>query len=148
MPIFTAPGAIDGLVVLGISSVAREGVEVTDGPPTQDIGSDVLAIALTDDDTDVIAARDTADLCDGSQESYDINCMVKIATGDTEIKPVRDRAFQILEIFHTALKSDRTLGGAVTQARISSVSYEPSRMPNMGLSITLTFRVHIEAFTS
>lgn len=146
--LFSLPAALDALVAVGRMAVDSD-VQIEDGQPVRDIEQDVLAIALTDDEDEVVTPRDQASLGGRDDlESYDIQCMIKVVRGDVETKPARDRAFHILRDFHRTLMSDDKLGGAVTKACITNVVYSPSRLPNMGLTVTLTFRVHIEAFTS
>lgn len=145
---FTLPGAIDGLMAVALKS-ADPDTQVEDGQPIEDIQRDVIAIGLTDDNTEVATTHEFASMGSfDTREIYLVPCMVKTNSGDTDMKVQRDRAFQILRSFANILANNQNLDGAVSRAQIVDVVYDPARLPNLGVSVTLTFRVRIDAFSS
>lgn len=146
MPVSTVPAAIDALVAA--IAAALPGVQVVDGQPiaTED---DVIAVAFTGlpGEAGVEMRRAQADLSYGSdQESYDIVCLASAWTGGTDPKKVRDRAYELIEAVAAEVARDRTLGGTVAQAGLSTDSFAQEQTTK-GAVATVRFVVHVEAFT-
>lgn len=120
--------------------------EVLDGPSIDDVGQDVVAIGLAAEHSNVDGSFDIAGLTT-EMETFDLECLVRSWTGDDDLSARRARAFELFEEVARIIKRDPSLGGAVTRARISGVSYNPARIPE-GAIASVTFRVRIEAFTS
>lgn len=120
--------------------------EVLDGPSTDDIGQDVVAIGITAEDSTTDGQVDFAGLR-AEMETFDLECLVRSWTGDGDLTVRRARAFELFEEVAAIIKGNTTLDGAVTRARISTINYNPARLPE-GAVATVTFKVRIEAFTS
>lgn len=142
------PSAVDALydLVDAQMRVFDEDVQVLDGPSLDDIGRDIVAIGVSMDDNSTDADLQAAGL-ETRQETYDLVNMVRSWTGDNDLSARRARAFELFEEVAKVIKANPRLNGTVAYARISSVSYLPSRLPE-GAVATVTFRVRVDAFTS
>lgn len=142
------PAAINNLfrIVRVQFNVTQPLVDVLDGPSTEDIGQDIVGIGIAADDASMDSDLTTAGLYT-DLETFDVVNMVRSWNGDNDLQGRRARAFELFQEVATIIKSNPTLDGAVTRARINSVSYTPARLPE-GAVATVTFRVRIEAFTS
>lgn len=140
--------AIDSLISLVDSEVRATDpdVDVLDGPDVDDVGRDVIAIGISGEDFNTDADVIHAGL-GTHRETYDLICMVRSWSGDSELAPRRLRAFQLFHIVSRVVRSNPQLNGTVAHARISSVTYAPARLPE-GAVASVTFRVRIDAFTS
>lgn len=121
-------------------------VDVLDGPSTEDIGQDVVAIGIAADDASMDSDVETAGLY-AEMETFDLVNMVRSWTGDNDLQGRRARAFELFREVADIIKLNPKLDGVVARARITSISYMPARLPE-GAVATVTFRVRIEAFTS
>lgn len=111
-----APAAIDALVALAEGLPALEGVAISDGQ-TLDGGTakDRLCIGWDgNDDGDnqaVASSQEWAGLgAKAKDESLIITCAVIAGTGNGDVKPMRDRAYEILGAFADGLRADPSLG--------------------------------------
>lgn len=120
--------------------------EVLDGPSTDDVGQDVVAIGITAEDSTIDGNVDIAGLY-VEMETFELECLVRSWTGDSDLSARRARAFELFEEVATIIQGNPTLGDAVARARISGVRYHPARLPE-GAVAAVTFKVRIEAFTS
>lgn len=121
-------------------------VLVLDGPSVDDVGQDVIAIGLTAEQAVTDAAEEVRGLY-VQQETFDLECLVRSWTGDDDLPARRTRAFGLLRGVAAIIRGHSDLGGSVTRARLSGVSYHPARLPE-GAVASVTFKVRIEAFTS
>lgn len=148
------PRAIDGLVamcqaVTGTGGLL-DGVTIVDGPAVTQPSEQVLlyigdspisggAGAFGTQDFITLPARER-------DESYSIYCTAYSRSGDTLIKPERDRAFAVMAAVEKLVRpgysgSDITLGGAVSWCSVSGrIMYAPGQSQS-GAVVRLTFEV-------
>ena len=119
------PAAIEE-VVERVEALGMPGVSVFDGQPFGDITPEVVAIGLTAEEVGVEGTERQRGMR-VREKRFDLMCMVGVGTGDTDIRPVRARAFEIYHAVRGALSADEQLGGTVTYSSITSTSYEPTR---------------------
>lgn len=119
------PEAIDGIIATLKASQGLRGVDIIDGAPTTNTPKDFIAVAYAEDGGEVVSGVQTI-LAMGNllrDESFDVVCRVSAWNGGTDMKKVRDRAFELFAAVETALNSATTLGGAVTFAQIAPVGF-------------------------
>jgi hypothetical protein len=124
-------------------------VQLIDGPPIKTEYPDMVMIGFNGQPgADAITVtRTQADYARRSDsETYDVNCIVSSFRGDTDLKPRRDRAFELVTIISTELKRDRTIGGAVKRAHLSVAGVSPVQATN-GVTCTVRFTIHVDAST-
>jgi hypothetical protein len=152
----TAPAAMAGLVTLVGGRVAALVIPtggtrpvVKDGAQPGAQGTrEAIDIGYQDDDhaavewaIDIDESTTAADL-----EHYTVNCAVRILKA-RDMVAARTRAFELLALVGGAIKGDRTLGGAVMTARITSYSLEPTQSLGGALAPIL-FGVTCTAWTT
>jgi hypothetical protein len=94
--------------------------QVHDGPVVEYVGTEGVAVGASAEDLSVEFAQPGADLGGGSGEQATVTCLVWAGSGDTTMKPLRDRVDAVLDALETALAADRTLRGAVSHAWLTS----------------------------
>lgn len=132
-------------MVRSVMSTTQPDVDVLLGPSIDDIGQDVVAIGIAADDASLDSSLDIAGLRT-DRETFDLVNMVRSWNGDPELEGRMSRAFELFEEVAALITADPMLNGTVARARISNISYLPSRLPE-GAVATVTFRVRIDAFT-
>lgn len=120
-------------------------VDVLFGPSIDDIGQDIVAIGIAADDASMDSSLEIAGL-QTDRETFDLVNMVRSWNGDPELEGRVTRAFELFEEVAALITADPRLNKTVARARITNISYLPSRLPE-GAVATVTFRVRIEAFT-
>jgi len=130
----TVPAAMAGLVTLVGGRGAALGIpaggtrpQVKDGAVVGSQGTrEAIDIGYQDEDHAAVEAvidpEESVPVAD--LEHYTINCAVRILKA-RDMVAARNRAFELLALVGGAVKSDRTLGGAVMTARVTSYSLEP-----------------------
>lgn len=136
------PGAIDALVTLFRDNLGR--LQVLDGPEAAWPANEFLVIGLSPEDLMVSATRLPRGP-ESTPESADITCMIRSWTGDTAIRPRRDRAYQILDTVTSLLEADPTLGGACGYAEVTGSVYAPSQSQS-GVVVDVIFVVRATNF--
>jgi hypothetical protein len=116
------PRAIDALVAL--ARTALPDVQVFDGPVTDWPEQEYVAVGLSPDTDETPSTRATAGL-EAYREMAEVVGMVRVWTGDDEIRPTRERAYVLLGALRQATDSDPRLGGAVTQCQLVDHTYAP-----------------------
>lgn len=144
----TIPAAIDGLLALCAAEATLAGVLIHDGTPMSDEDAEYVAIGYSDvgdgNVESVSARQEPATLGNlRRSETADINCQVCAWSGDTDMKAVRDRAFELFGGVETAVRSDGTLGGAVIFADIGSYSIRQLQTTT-GALVLINFTVVIK----
>lgn len=144
----TIPAVLDALVARW--RLALPGVEVIDGEPVKTPEQDTVCVGCTaQPGSGVPVVQNTLDLADMSagsnNESYDVTCVAASWGGDSDTKPVRDRAFGLLDAVSKDVARDPRLGGLVMLARMSTESYTQEQTTK-GPVAAIQFVVHIEAF--
>jgi hypothetical protein len=111
----TIPAAIDGLIAALKTNTQLSSVQVIDGQPTTDLPGDYVLIGFGDDSGASVSGTQTPASLGNLRrsEQYTINCEVSAWQGSTNMKIVRDRAFQILASVEDVVRSNATFGGAV-----------------------------------
>lgn len=153
--ISTAPAAIDKLVALARTLLPQDGpdaVKVFDGGPVRDseVTDDALAIAYSPEDDFVVTDTRTDEQMAASPdtERYDITNLASSWRGrKTDMKAVRDRAYQLVDLLAAELARDQTLGGVVMRARVSSTNLGQSHTTD-GAVATVRFTVAVLASTT
>ncbi|MFD0902335.1 hypothetical protein [Actinomadura sediminis] len=141
----TVPAALDALV--GGLRTTLPDVQVVDGPPLT-TNPDVICVGFSGvpGEPAVESTRTREQLArEPDRESYDIACLASSWSGATDPKPVRDRAYELLDAVAARLGADPTLGGAVMSTRVSAESLIPEQT-DQGAVATVTFTVHVDAF--
>lgn len=141
------PNAVDAVVRALVSTftAALPGVEVSDGPLVGEIGVTELVIvahdATPDANTTITIQQEWADLAATSRyERGSIPCCVLAQTGDVDIPGRRIRATQILSTCETALRSNRTLAGAVMTAELVTGEVHQFSNPK-GTAVVAQFQI-------
>jgi hypothetical protein len=130
-------GLLDGVTVLDGPSVTAPSEQVLlyigDSPVTGGAG------AFGTQDFVTMPARER-------DETYSIFCTAYSRSGDTVIKPERDRAFAVMAAVESLVRpgvpgSDITLGGTVQWCSVSGrITYSPGQSQS-GAVVRLTFEV-------
>lgn len=152
------PRAIDGLVAMcrdaAVPSGLLDGVTIEDGPSVGD-PSDQLLLYVADTPTaGAVGALGTQAFASmpgrERDETYSIYCTAYSRSGDTALKPERDRAFAIMAAVEKLLRpgfvgSDLTLGGAVVWCSVSGrIAYTPGQSES-GAIVRLDFEIACRA---
>lgn len=95
--------------------------QVFDGPIAgEEVGTEGVSVGASTEDLSVEFTQPGADIGGGSGERATVTCLVWSGSGDTAMKPLRDRVDAILDALETALAADRSLRGAVSHAWLTS----------------------------
>ena len=116
------PRAIDALVAM--ARTALPDVEVFDGPSANWPEQEYIAVGLSPDTDETPSTRAVAGL-DTYREMAEVVGMVRVWTGDVDIRPMRERAYELLGALRTATEADPRLSGAVTQCQLVDHTYVP-----------------------
>lgn len=137
------PGAIDALVAA--LSANLKPARVVDGPATNNVTGDVVWVGITPDDPSLDAPDDAAGL-GRSRITFDINCLARSWSGSADTAKQRTRAYALVSQVKAALTADKTLGGAVMQARFAGSLYTPYYDEQSRLVIDVVFRVAVTTY--
>jgi hypothetical protein len=116
------PDAIDAL--LAMAETALPGVQVLDGPEAEWPEMEYIAIGLSPEDLENPSTR-TAAGTETTSESAEIIGMIRVWSGDDDIRPLRQRAYELLRALRDATEADNRLGGAVDQVELTGHIYAP-----------------------
>lgn len=144
------PAAIDYL--FGKLTVELEGVQILDGPPIVELSNKGVAIGWAPDRLSAEINKPTEGLMSGGLGggdgiSFDINCLVWVRSGDSEMKPIRDEMYATLGRVDTFVQQNRRLGGVVTKAHLRLADYDELQTPEDSWA-TAAFVITCNAFTS
>ncbi|MFI8254081.1 hypothetical protein [Streptomyces filamentosus] len=149
------PFAIDALLEILRAAPALAGVQVIDGPPTEDQSvSDQLFVGWQPGDSEGASLMQDFAYAGARRrnETAVINCWIDVWSGDSSIRPRRLRAFELLAVVEDALRATDiapeapTLGGTVQWSQLSagalqqSLSDQGSRA-GLGFSVSFTARI-------
>ncbi len=140
------PAVIDAL--LAAVTAALPGVQVVDGKPTTDVAGDVIAVGFAPQEGS--PAADCTERDRGLrviEESVSVSCLARSWSGDGDVKAQRDRTYALLTAVRGRVRTDRTLGGVVRDARLTSSSYVPWRTTQGQLVVDVQFRVEASVLT-
>lgn len=140
------PASIDALVAAFEAMVAANPglkARVTDGPPTEETGSSVIAVGIgAQNALDVDAPHADAGLV-AVRETFVVPCMCRTWSGDNSTKVQRDRTYAVVDRAHDLIRSDPTLGGVVSRARWAGSMYMPHRTDRGQIVVDVLFRVEV-----
>lgn len=149
----TIPAALTALAerlkvspaVVALKLPGQPPVLIQDGPwLASPSDPDVICVGWTPEEGNTVDTTVTHDL--GSrQESSDVVCMASSWGGDTDLAARRDRADALLDAVDVELAADRTLGGVVAMAEVTSHVWDQYQTKG-GCQVTVQFTIHIEAF--
>lgn len=145
------PAAVDAMVVAfkGWPRLGGDDVTVRDGPSdSQATVQEVVTVGWTggENENGADATLATEGLGDPSREQFTIRCVAAVLRGTNDIAGARKRAYELLAEAGAAIKADRTLGGTVMRAWISSHSLDPQLTPQ-GAQAVVTFEVSCDAYS-
>lgn len=145
----TVPAALPALAAALHAWPPLAGVQVSDGPPSEE--SDALeAIAVGYNPEEDIYAADvntTPQLGARAEEAYPVECSLGVLNGDMDLQAARDRAFGLLDAVADLLTANKTLGGVVMSAVLTGYRLRQSRT-DAGMLARINFTVSVRAFTS
>jgi hypothetical protein len=156
----TVPAALAGLVAAFRAAPGLDGVLILDGPEvTAAPVPEAITVGFTGqrmshtgaypEAASVDAEGDTAlagMALSGQEETYTVHNMVAVRDGSTDIAAARIRAYELLAACGAALTADKTLGGAVAMARITTSSLTQDQTQRGALA-TIMFDVAVNAYT-
>jgi len=120
--------------------------QVHDGPPAGEYtGTEGVAVGASVQDNGVEFTAPAADIGGGSGEEATVTCMAWAGSGDTKMKPLRDRVDAVLDALEQALAEDRTLRGAVSSAWLTSGALV-QQQTGRGALVTAEFRINVTRF--
>lgn len=140
------PAAIDALLEACRTAPALHGVQVFDGADVVAAAPVYVAIGLDAEDSfpgDGVSAQ--AGLAGPRrQDVASIACLTWASSGNTPIKPVRDKADELFGAVRDLIQADTRLGGAVTFAEVITYAYRPFRSTK-GAAAQVEFSVQVTA---
>lgn len=146
------PAAMDALGVTFAEwpGLGGGGVTVRDGPSTsQATVKEVVSVGFTggEDESDAESTLLTEGLGgDVDREQFTIRCAAAVLRGSDDVSGARKRAYELLVEAGAAIAANRTLGGAVMRAMISSHSLTMDLATN-GAQAMVVFEVSCDAYT-
>jgi hypothetical protein len=145
------PEVIDRLVELGQADAELANVRVADGPEvTEDAVLDWLIVGWDGDPNgDFQAAQSVggwSDLGTGREEEFQITVAAIAQSGDTDVRAVRVRAYEIAARVEAWLRASPSLGLASLEAAIGGTQLLPDQTEK-GARATLLLTVAGRAFT-
>lgn len=140
----TIPAALTNLVQL--VRVVLPGVRVEDGPwlnrPEE---ADVVSVGWTPEEGTAVEMTDSIAGLGSSAESYDVTCLASSWSGEVDMPARRARVDAMVEAIRAGLRTDHTLGGVVTRARLATVSLDQWQTSS-GCEAAVVFTVRVDAF--
>ncbi len=141
-----APAVLDALLEVLRMHPGLRGVRIWDGPPLPSSEQDSLVVGGVGserDDPEVTSTFTNAGLGQRA-ESVDVACQIFCWTGDTDMRPRRERAYSLLTAADDALAVDRTLGGLVARARLGDTVRLAQNQTESGAEAVLDFTIRAE----
>lgn len=127
-------------------TAALGGVQVVDGPPVKYIRAECVAVGITTEDASVESTTAQAGLR-ASRESVDVINLIRVWSGNSDLTPLRVRAYQLLDVVDQQLRADPTVADTVAYARLIGHVYTPARTEE-GVGVFLEPRIRVDAFLS
>ncbi len=137
------PGLLNALLDRLRTHSGLRGVRVWDGPPLPSSEQDQLSIGDAQDDPAVTSTL-TGNSLGRRVETVDVACRILCWTGDTNMRPRRQRAFALLTTVAEALSVDPSLGGLVTRARLGETTALAQTQTASGAEAVLEFTIRAE----
>lgn len=141
------PAVTDKLLELLPIADGLVGVQVLDGQPVNEgeIANDVVVVGFSPQRTTASGTEAPAGL-HSDEEMYSIVCLASSYHGSTKMKPVRDRAFQLLAAVVSLLKTNPSLGGLVLRAYVTPTDFVQEQTVK-GAMATIEFQINVRAHT-
>jgi hypothetical protein len=146
------PAAMDALVTAFTEwpGLGGGGVTVRDGPSaSQATVKEIVSVGYTgsEDDNDAESTLLTEGLGGNvDREQFTIRCAAAVLRGSDDVSGARKRAYELLAEAGATLAANRSLGGAVMRAMISSHSLTMDLATN-GAQAMVVFEVSCDAYT-
>lgn len=146
------PAAMDALVTTFTEwpGLGGGGVTVRDGPSaSQATIKEIVSVGYTggEDDNDAESTLLTEGLGGNvDREQFTIRCAAAVLRGSDDVAGARKRAYELLAEAGAALAANRSLGGSVMRAMISSHSLTMDLATN-GAQAMVVFEVSCDAYT-
>lgn len=118
--------------------------QVFDGPPAGGyVGTEGVAVGADLEDGNVVSfVRPIADLGGGAREQYPVAGVVWCGSGDTTVKPHRDRVAALLDAVEQSLAADLTLGGLVSRVWLTSGAFQ-QQQTGRGALVSAQFQLEV-----
>ncbi len=141
-----APALLDALLAAFRAHPGLHGVRVWDGPALPASDQDTLAVggAGTERDDPEVTSVFTNGGLGQRAEAVDVAIQVVSWTGDTDMRPRRERVYAIVTAVDAALGVDRTLGGLVARARLGDSVTLAQNQTESGAEAVLEFIIRAE----
>ncbi|MFJ4990067.1 hypothetical protein ACIP9H_40505 [Streptomyces sp. NPDC088732] len=149
-----APAAIDALLAILTAAKARPDsaladAEVIDGPAITTLPGEAVYVGYQPDGDAAVGIEQQFASAGARRrdEALTISGYIEVNSGDTEMKPIRDRAFAMLAVIETELRATDltpdapTLGGAVLWAHLTAGNlrqYQSTEGVTVGLAFTVS----------
>lgn len=119
----SVPEAIDALVATLKAFPGLADVEVDDGPAVTSSGRmEAIVVGFEDEAGEIPAVESQTDLAgpvmNPAKETFTLGVLIEVV--NNQLPRARTRVYQLLANVISALAADKTLGGAVMSARVSS----------------------------
>jgi hypothetical protein len=149
------PDAIDALLAILRAAPALAQVQIVDGPPVDDqSGADQLCIGYQPGEGESASMLQEFTYAGARrrEENGVINCWIDSWTGDSDIRPRRQRAFALLAVVEDALRGSQTapeaptLNGVVQWSQVaggSLVQVNTDQGVRAGVAFTVTYLARI-----
>ena len=126
-------------------------IQLMDGPEFEWPEAEFVAVGLSSDDLEIDDIRLLAGL-EASTEEADVLCLIRMTSGDSDMRVLRLRAYAQLTAIRKAIEDDRTLGYLtdrdgphVGNADLSRAIYAP-QVTARGRCLDVVFTVHVKNF--
>lgn len=139
------PDAIDALLVMARTVLPADAdgnaVQVMDGPEPVWPEREYVAIGLSPEDLENPSTRTPAGP-ETTSERAEVIGMIRVWSGDTDIRPLRARAYELLAALRDGTEGDNRLGDAVDQAELTGHVYAPgASKKGRWVDLVLTWQV-------
>lgn len=144
------PAALEALVTALEAWPGLAGVTVRDGPSTsQATVQELVSVGYTGGDDD--NSGESTLLTEGlggsvDREQFTVRCIAVVLRGSDDISGARRRAYELLSEAGAAIAVNRTLGGIVMRAMVSSHSLTQDQTPS-GAQAAVVFDVTCDAYS-
>lgn len=119
--------------------------QVSDGPAVQWLNEDTIVIGWSPDRSGITVDIDREGLGGDQRERYDVACVISSVSGNTDIKPLRDRAFALYATIASDLKRHPTLNGVALSVRPSVADLDQAQTSD-GAEVTLFWTATCDAY--
>lgn len=137
------PAAIDA--VIAAVQTALPGVQVFDGPPTDDEQNERVFVGWSRNNAATYVSDALTSFQNGVTERFTIPCTAVSWSGDIDMKARRDRAFAMVAAVSAALPGSSGLAAVNADAQIIISSYTPAQT-SAGTQALVDFTVTVEAY--